>query len=98
MTEKSEDLTVAYLYGFEKGKDHMKQNRLNSLGNAFIFMVRYALPRKTSADMATVTALRAWWDDIPETHKKIILDEIENEKGLWDNDTWLWDEFLKEMK
>ena len=76
----------------------MKKNKLNNLGNAFIFMVRYALPRKTSADMATVTALRAWWDDIPETHKKIILSDITAGKGLWENDTLIWDEFLKEMK
>lgn len=73
-------------------------HKLNQLGNAFIFMVRYALPRKTSADMATVTALKSWWSDIPETHKKIILSEMESEKGMWDNDTWLWDEFLEWVK
>jgi len=67
----------------------------NHLGNAFIFMVRYALPRKTSADMATVSALKSWWSDIPEAHRKIIIDEIKSEKDLYENDPFLWDEFLE---
>ena len=75
--------------------DDKKQNHL---GNAFIFMVRYALPRETSADMATVTALRSWWREIPNTHRKRILEEIKSEKGLWGQDTWLWDEFLEEKQ
>ena len=67
----------------------------NNLGNAFVFMVRYALPRKTSADMATTTALKWWWDEIPETHRKIIIEEIEGGKALYGNDPFLWDDFLK---
>jgi hypothetical protein len=67
----------------------------NNLGNAFIFMVRYALPRKTSADMATTTALRWWWEEIPQAHKKIILEEIRDGKDLYGNDPFLWDDFLK---
>ena len=67
----------------------------NHLGNAFIFMVRYALPRKTAADMATTSALRVWWKDIPSTQKNIILEEIKREKDLRDHDPWLWDEFLE---
>ncbi len=49
-------------------------------------MTRYALPRKTSADMSTTTALKLWWEDILSTHKKIIQGEIESEKGLGDHD------------
>lgn len=67
----------------------------NNLGNAFVFMVRYALPRKTSADMATATALKWWWSELPETHRKIIIEEIEGGKDLYGNDPFLWDDFLK---
>jgi hypothetical protein len=67
----------------------------NNLGNAFVFMVRYALPRKTSADMATTTALRWWWDEIPEVHRQRIIAEIEECKDLYGNDPFLWDDFLK---
>ena len=80
-----------------KGEKEITVNThmLNQMGNAFIFMVRYALPRKTSADMATNTALKSWWKHIPVTHRRTILQEMESEKGMWDNDTWLWDDFLK---
>lgn len=74
------------------------KRRKNTLGNAFIFITRYTLPRKTSADMAATTALKLWWEEIPPTHKKIILDKIESEKGLWDHDPWLWDEFVEWTK
>jgi hypothetical protein len=67
----------------------------NNLGNAFAFMVRYALPRKTSADMATTTALRWWWDEIPAVHRQRIIAEIEEGKDLYGNDPFLWDDFLK---
>ncbi len=79
----------------EEALQYAEVHKLNQLGNAFVFMVRYALPRKTSADMATVTALKSWWKEIPATHKKMILQEMESEKGLWGNDSWLWDEFLE---
>jgi len=77
----------------------MNKMKQNHLGNAFIFMARYALPRKTSADMATTAALRIYWSQIPETHKKRILEEIENTKDLYpEHDPWLWDEFVKDVK
>ena len=70
-------------------------NKNNHLGNAFIFMVRYATARNTSADMATTTALKVWWEDIPNTHKHIIIEEIASGKDLYGYDAWIWNEFLK---
>lgn len=77
-------------------KELMQQR--NHMGNAFIFMVRYALSRKTSADMATVSALRSNWDIIPSIHRDIILKEIESELNLFDEDPWLWQGFINDIK
>lgn len=67
----------------------------NHLGNAFIFMVRYALPRTTSADMATTSALKVYWEDIPDNHKKMIIEHIEVEKDMYGKDPFIWNDFLK---
>lgn len=71
------------------------KRKANVLGNMAIFCVRYALGRKTSADMACTTSLKFWWDEIPENQQKIILEEIESEKNLIGHDSWLWDDFVK---
>ncbi len=71
---------------------------LNVLGNMAIFCVRYSLPRKTSADMACTTSLKAWWKHIPETQRKMIVEEIEAEKSLYGNDPFLWNDFLEKAK
>jgi len=70
----------------------------NHLGNSFIFMVRYALTRKTSADMATVSALRSNWNNIPCLHRDIILKELRSELELrTEEDDWLWDGFISDI-
>lgn len=70
-------------------------NKRHYLGNAFVFMVRYSLPRKTSADMATTSALKVYWEEIPGSHKKMILEHIRDEKGFYGKDPFIWDDFLK---
>ena len=70
----------------------------NHLGNALIFMTRYALPRNTSADMATTSALKVLWDEVLDADRQRIIDTIESEKDLYGNDPMLWNEFLKGVK
>ena len=74
----------------------MSKQKRNHLDTLALFATRYAIPRRTSADMAVTSALRVWWDDISPKVQKMILGEISSECRLYDNDPWLWDEFLKE--
>lgn len=69
----------------------------NHIGNALIFMCRYSYPRQTSADMATVLALKALWELVPDIQKDIILDEMtsEIENKTIANDPFLWFDFLE---
>ena len=75
----------------------MNSNQKNHIGNALIFMCRYAYTRNTSADMACNSALKALWEFVPDNHKKIIIDEIKSEIELVSttNNTFLWNDFLK---
>lgn len=66
----------------------------NHIGNALIFMCRYSFHRKTSADMATNSALKSLWEYLDRGHQNIIIDEIESELDVID-DNWLWKDFLK---
>jgi len=74
----------------------MTDNQRNHIGNALMFMCRYAYPRKTSADMACNSALKALWEFVPEHIKKLIKDEITTEIDLNNtaNNPFLWKDFL----
>lgn len=77
----------------------MNKNQQNHLSNALLFMCRYSYHRKTSADMASVSALKALWEFVPTEQRKKIIDEIETEiKVIKNNDTFLWKEFLEWSK
>jgi len=69
-----------------------KQHGLNTLA---LFAVRYALPRQTSADFATISALKHWWPDISERVQKQVISEINDEKDIHHDNPWLWNDFLK---
>jgi len=85
-------------------KCHLDQTSLDHLGNALIFMVRYAVGRKTAADIATTSALKNFWDILPEVTRCRIVDEIQDgikvekiaeEVGIKPaHDSWVWDEFI----
>jgi len=76
----------------------MTEQELNHLGNSLIFMTRYSLPRNTSSDMATTSALRVFWSQLKEVHRKRIVETIESEKDLYGYDAWLWNDFLEWVK
>lgn len=77
----------------------MTKNQQNHISNALLFMCRYSYHRKTSADMASVFALKALWEFIPGEQRKKIIDEIETEiKVIKDHNTFLWNEFLEWQK
>lgn len=77
----------------------MTKNQQNHISNALLFMCRYSYHRKTSADMASVSALKALWEFIPGEQRKKIIDEIETEiKVIKDHNTFLWNEFLEWQK
>lgn len=74
----------------------MTKNQQNHLSNALLFMCRYSYYRKTSADMASVSALKALWEFVPNEQRKKIIDEIKTEiEAIKDHDTFLWKEFLE---
>jgi hypothetical protein len=74
----------------------MTKNQQNHLSNALLFMCRYSYHRKTSADMASVSALKALWEFVPTEQRKKIIDEIETEiKVIKNHDIFLWKEFLE---
>jgi hypothetical protein len=66
----------------------------NHIGNALMFMCRYSYNRKTSADMACNSALKALWKYVPESHRIKIIDEIKSEADL-DSYGSLWRDFLE---
>lgn len=72
----------------------LTNNQKNHIGNALLFMCRYSYNRKTSADMASVSALKALWELIPENQRRLIIDEIKTEIEVIDNDIFLWTDFL----
>jgi len=72
----------------------MTDNQKNHIGNALIFMCRYSFGRRTSADFASNSALKALWDIVPNAQRKIILNEIKSEIEFIDED-WLWRDFLE---
>ena len=72
----------------------MTNNQKNHIGNALIFMCRYSYHRQTSADMACNSALKALWEFVHESHRKHIIEEIENEIDHIESD-WLWKDFLE---
>lgn len=77
----------------------MTKEQQTHLSNALLFMCRYSYHRKTSADMASVSALKALWEFVPNEQRKKIIDEIETEiKAIKDHDTFLWEEFLEWSK
>jgi len=78
-------------------KIELTDNQKNHIGNALLFMCRYSYPRKTSADMACNSALKALWEYVPEHIKKMIVDEIKCEIDLNNtaNDPIIWEDFLK---
>ena len=74
----------------------MTEQEKNHIGNSLLFMCRYSYNRKTGADMACNSALKALWKYIPNTHRTVILEEIEAEapdlaKGRFS----IWYEFLQ---
>ena len=74
----------------------MTKNQQNHISNALLFMCRYSYHRKTSADMASVSALKALWEFVPNEQRKKIIDEIKTEiKAIKDHDNFLWKEFLE---
>lgn len=73
----------------------MTTNQKNHISNALLFMCRYSYHRKTSADMASVSALKALWEFVPDNQRRLIIDEIKTEIEVIDNDTFLWVDFLK---
>ena len=73
----------------------MNKNQQNHISNALMFMCRYSYHRKTSADMASVSALKALREFVPENQRRLIINEIETEVKVIDNDTFLWTDFLK---
>ena len=77
-------------------KNEINSNQKNHIGNALIFMCRYAYTRNTSADMACNSALKALWEFIPDGHRKIIIDEIKSEAELGNitSNPFLWNDFL----
>ena len=70
-----------------------EKHRQNQIGNALIFAVRYALPRKASADMACNTMLKTLWHEVPESHRSIIIEEIRQGENSFDFS--LWADFLR---
>ena len=72
-------------------------NQKNHIGNALLFMCRYSYNRKTSADMACNSALKALWEYVPEHSRRNIIQEIECEIDLNStaNDPMLWNDFLE---
>lgn len=73
----------------------MTINQQNHISNALLFMCRYSYHRKTSADMASVSALKALWEFVPTEQRKKIIDEIKTEiEVIKDNDAFLWKDFL----
>ena len=77
-------------------KNEINSNQKNHIGNALIFMCRYAYTRNTSADMACNSALKALWEFVPDSHRKIIIDEIKSEAELGNitSNPFLWNDFL----
>ena len=75
----------------------MTDNQKNHIGNSLLFMCRYSFPRKTSADMACNSALKALWEFVPGHTKKIIKSEIQAEMDVHSiqNDPFLWVDFLE---
>lgn len=75
----------------------MNKNQQNHIGNALIFMCRYAYARNTSADMACNSALKSLWEFVPDNQKRIIIEEIKTEVELGNiaNNPFLWNDFLK---
>ena len=76
-------------------KELMNKNQQNHISNALMFMCRYSYHRKTSADMASVSALKALWEFVPDNQRRLIINEIETEIEVIDSDTFLWTDFLK---
>lgn len=75
----------------------MTDNQRNHIGNALMFMCRYSYPRNTSADIASVSALKSLWEYVPNYIRKMIKDEMQLEIDLNNtaNDPFLWKDFLK---
>lgn len=71
----------------------LSNNQKNHVGNALLFMCRYSYNRRTSADMACNSALKALWEFVPDSHKQKILEEIKNEADLTEYGN-LWQDFL----
>ena len=74
-------------------KIDLADNQKNHIGNALLFMCRYSYNRKTSADMACNSALKALWEFAPESHRQNILEEIKSEADL-NSYASLWQDFL----
>ena len=74
-------------------KECIDSNQQNHLGNALTFMCRYSYSRKTSADMACNSALKSLWEFLPDNKRRMIVEEVEDNKDLVD--PTLWDDFLK---
>ena len=45
--------------------------------------------------MASVSALKALWEFVPDNQRRLIIDEIKTEIEVVDSDTFLWTDFLK---
>lgn len=73
----------------------LTKNQQNHIANALIFMCRYSYPRKTSADMASVSALKSLWEFVPNQQRKRIVEEIKENKDLYQNEPYLWNDFLE---
>jgi len=75
---------------------NITKQQQNHLSNALIFMCRYSYGRKTSADMACNSALKALWEFVPDSQRKMIIDEIKCEIDLNStaNNPMLWEDFL----
>ena len=73
----------------------MTTNQKNHISNALMFMCRYSYHRKTSADMASVSALKSLWEFVPDNQRRLIIDEIKTEIEVIDNDTFFFFFFLK---
>ena len=73
----------------------LTKNQQDHIANALIFMCRYSYPRKTSADMASVSALKSLWELVPNQQRKKIVEEIKENKDLYQNEPCLWNDFLE---
>lgn len=73
----------------------LTKQQQDHIGNSLIFMCRYALGRKTSADMACFNAIKNLWEFVPKQQRKIIKEEILSETQDLNAYFSLWREIVE---